>query len=262
MVFVLSINFPLSRNDDPDHITRVVVNDLGPTWDRGYSVDDVIMYFTSWGSNVFTKEVLQAIENAESEIFCLSDYQTKFCQLDEQHNCVKANSVIRYFDGTYSHISPVFYDPEYNNVTTVIHTAYTHPDTREDFLYFLGKGYVITEDAVFADLTRSSTPMGWPLEGNSSTETKREELEQFLLDDVQDALKAAQELYSETVEMCYFSRWLFELTILQQTMRDLLLAVGSLLFIFCFLLQLLPEAERIETFTPSSWHKVEQLDIL
>jgi hypothetical protein len=44
--------------DDPDHVTRVTVDTIGPTWIRGYAVDQVALYYTRSDGNVFEREVL------------------------------------------------------------------------------------------------------------------------------------------------------------------------------------------------------------
>lgn len=32
------------RNEDPNHITRFTVDTIGPTWVRGYAIDNVVVY--------------------------------------------------------------------------------------------------------------------------------------------------------------------------------------------------------------------------
>ena len=50
----------LRNVDDPDHVTRFTVDTLGPTWIRGYALDQMILYYDRPGKNVnvFDKVVL------------------------------------------------------------------------------------------------------------------------------------------------------------------------------------------------------------
>lgn len=93
-----------------------------------------------------------------------------------------ANSVLRYFDGSLRHISPVFYDPDYTNISAVLHEAFTNPATHDDLLYFLGKGYHITPTDAYSEATRSSLPLGWPLDlnGSSTDEVNYNKVDTFL----------------------------------------------------------------------------------
>lgn len=48
--------------DEPDHVTRMTVDTVGPTWLRGYAIDHVILYYTrsdrNGVDNVFDRDVL------------------------------------------------------------------------------------------------------------------------------------------------------------------------------------------------------------
>lgn len=56
------VAWQLRNVDDPDHVTRITVNTVGPTWIRGYAIDHMLLYYTRSGGkgheNVFDRDVL------------------------------------------------------------------------------------------------------------------------------------------------------------------------------------------------------------
>ena len=83
--------------DDPLHLVRIVIDDLGPTWDRGYSIDEVKIFVTKWNRNLYTRETFLVLQDIEDNLFNISSYQSQFCKLDQLKQCEKPTSVLRYF---------------------------------------------------------------------------------------------------------------------------------------------------------------------
>ena len=93
----------------------------------------------------------------------------------------------------------------------------------------------MSPDLVFLDLTRISFPLGWPLEGNITDKEGHKLVSSFLQNEVKPSLAESTDKYKDDIELSYISVKLFEDDVMQQAMYDLLLAVGSLAFIFCFI---------------------------
>ena len=224
----------MNRNAAPNNITRFTVDDVGPTWSRGYAIDTVTLYYSAGddGNNVFQKDYFIQMKSLEDSLFSVDEYQTTFCLLNVNQSCVKPNSILRYFDGTYISISSTFYDPDFNNIEGVLNEANTNVETMGDFQYFLGEGYVITPETSVSHVTRTGIPLGWPLEGSNDTKVDMNKIEEFLESTFTPALDAAQDSTNDGLMMNYFSVILFQAQVLPQAIKDMMLAIGSLLFIF------------------------------
>jgi hypothetical protein len=130
----------------------------------------------------------------EDKFYNMASYQSSFCQLNNSLSCIQPKSVVRYFDGTYRHLSPVFYDPDFANISRVLYEASRHPATAAEFLFFAGKGYRVTETEAWSDVTRTSVPIGWPLEKNVSEAAESQhldEIDMFLQSEVKPLLETA-----------------------------------------------------------------------
>lgn len=217
------------RDNDSDKIHRFTVDDVGPTWPRGYYTDVLALFYSSKG-NVYQRQHLQQMESLEGDLFNLTEYQSSFCQVDESGDCIKPRSLLRYFDcSSFIDVSTVFCDPGYENIPAVLYEAYTHPDTRLDFQYFLGKGYQITPSSASCNLTRSSLFLGWPLEGNGTDQDKQQLVNDFQETSVKPILENALKRYdSNDFKLNYISVMLFSNEVLPQAIKDIMLAGGSL----------------------------------
>lgn len=155
--------------------------------------------------------------NLDDSVYNLSSYQTEFCQMDAPPplgRCIPPRSLVRYFDGTYRNISAIFYDPDFRNVPAVLYEASTRPETAADFRFFLAKGYRITPTESYSNLTRSSLPVGWPLDGTGTDDENLAKVDAFLQKDVKPALESVQ--FHGGLKMNYFSSLLFSYDVQRQ----------------------------------------------
>lgn len=172
----------------------------------------------------------------EDSLYNLTSYQTEFCQMNAPPSnptahCIRPTSVLRYFDGTFRHLDPVFYDPAFDNITQVLLAASTNPSTAKDFLYFLGKGYRISAVEAYSEVTRTSIPLGLIF---NLTDAKL--YDAFLQDDLKPVIEEFSKDLQDGLRVNYYSDLLFSYDTLRQALYDMMLALGSLSFIFIFIL--------------------------
>ena len=225
------------RDDDPEKIHRFTIDNIGTWWDRGYSIDDVTLFYTmgSPQDNVFQRDNLLQMEEVESKLFSIESYQHVFCQLSsERGNCTKPTSILRYFDGTYRIYSDKLYDPDFQSIPAVLYEAYTHPKTSDDFKYFLPKGYRIAPNEAFGNLTRSHFPLGWPMESGTDRDNQRK-IERFLKEEMVPEIENQRKIVNGGLRINYYSWNIFASGALGQAIGDMLLAVASLIFIIGFM---------------------------
>ena len=115
-----------------------------------------MMYFIENG-NVLTKENLQRVQEVENAYLEDEDFKNKLCRLDPTGECLKPQSLVRFFDGTFAYISPTFNDPEFNNISGVIHEAneYVHP-----LLSFFNQREREAKPCAFEDIKPTQKPTG------------------------------------------------------------------------------------------------------
>ncbi|KAL4238405.1 hypothetical protein ACF0H5_003114 [Mactra antiquata] len=194
---------------------------------------NIDLYYES--GNVFTKSALQEMESIENSLYSQNTYQSDFCQLSSNGTCEKINSILRYFDGTFSDIDPVFNDPNYDNITGVLYTAFTNVQTKSDFFFFLGKSYQITPNLASSSITRSKIPMGYPLQGIEDRLDYEAKLRPFSVDHMKPLLQDARS-NSNNFDFSYRSDMLWLEDVLRQAMKDVMFAAGSICFISIFIL--------------------------
>ncbi|CAD5119818.1 DgyrCDS8401 [Dimorphilus gyrociliatus] len=224
-------------SDDPQRIRRVVINDTTPYWPRGHTTDDIEIFLKSKksGNTIFTKGNLKQMKDIEEKLFKVEKYKD-FCQVNKENKCLPPVSLIRFFDGTYSNVDPIFNDPDFTNINLVLYTAYKNPQTAGIFRYFLAKEHKIDENAkkITADLTRLKLPLGWPLENASTTSEDRDKIGEFNEDHIEPILK---EFGKSVVDMksYYYMNTIFGNQAILQAVKDMALAFGSMTFIFLFI---------------------------
>lgn len=200
-----------------------------------YPRANIDLYYDCNGGNVFNRNVLKAIESIENALYSQAAYQNRFCQVNGNGACEKITSILRYFDGTYSDIDPVFNDPNFDNITGVLYTAFTNVKTKGDFYYFLGKSFEITVNKAKSGITRSNIPMGYPLQGFDDQDDYEKEVRAFSVDHMKGELEAARS-NSVLFEFSYRSDMLWLEDVLRQALKDVMFAGGSICFIFIFIL--------------------------
>ena len=148
--------------------------------------------------------------------------------------CMRPASILRYFDGTFADISPIFNDQNFTNIGAVLTEASTNNETKDDFAVFVAKHASISPNNTYASFTRTIIPIGYPL--NTDTDIRRMEktMQEFLAESFKPMVL---KLISETkqFELVYWSYLLFKSDLAKQALKDAVLAIGSLLFIYCFI---------------------------
>ena len=203
---------------------------------NSYQRSNIDLYYDGDGANVFTKSSLEKIQEIENRLTSASDY-TNYCQLNVNlTGCEKPMSILRYFDGTYSSIDPVFNDPTFSNVNGVLYEAYTNNSTRAAFQYFLGKAHEITPTTAYSGITRSVIPIGYPLSGYLNDDEGYEKaIRDFSAENMKPILEDIRK-NNGMFDFAYRSELLWVEDVFNQAMKDVLCAVGSICFIFIFIL--------------------------
>ena len=220
------------RNKDryENRVRRYVIDSGSATWERGNELDTMEIIYNLPNGNIFTKEMLTKIEAIENELFSIEEYNGKYCKVDANRTCVKPTSVLRFFDGTYVNLNPVFYDPSFSKIPAVLYAASQHNTTRDIMDYHCGRKSHVTQNEASSEITRSYLPIGWPL-----PVVQRTQIENFLASTLKPALNKIQDENSANFEFSYYSRLLFFNDVKKQAIKDLMFAAGSLCFIFLFI---------------------------
>lgn len=187
--------------------------------------------------NVITRERLTKIKEFEESLFNNSVYQNKLCLLEQNDKCRKPFSIIRLFDGTYKSFNPIFYDPDFKNIPQVIHKANLFVPT---IRYHFSKDVKITPTLVTSSAIRSMVFTGYPFEGFSSTHDRP-------LEQLEKCREISWNAFGETLDgvfqnglgdmkVHYLMNTLMMSFIQRQVVWDLLLVVGSFVFIFTFMI--------------------------
>ena len=241
-------NLPLEINDQPwrpRDLAWTYRDTFDGYYDRtptaGYRVNNYMranldLYYDAEGANIFTKERLTKIQSVEDELTSATEYQNSYCQLNSAGNaCEKPMSIIRYFDGTFADVDAVFNDTDFNNIASVIYEADTNNATKGFFQFFLGKGHEITPTSAFSSITRSTIQMGFPLDGYSDITEYETFMKKRQAEDLKPILIRTRD-DSSLFDFSYRSDMLWLQDVLDQAMKDVLCAIGSICFIFVLIL--------------------------
>ncbi|XP_071080944.1 protein dispatched homolog 1-like [Haliotis cracherodii] len=196
--------------------------------------ESVEMIYETGGGNIFEKSHLIKIKEIEDVMQQVRDFD-KYCQLEKiggVDSCRKPLSALRFFDGTYAATDPVFNDPNFDNISAVLYQASINNATKGAFEYTLALNHEVTPTRVSAGLTRSLVLMGTPLKGKGFTAT-REALREYLTHNMKPVL----ETYKSTsqFEFLYYSYIMMLADVREQAILDMMLAIGSMLFIGAFM---------------------------
>ena len=131
-------------------------------------------------------------------------------------------------------VDPVFYDMNFDNIEKVLFAASVHNSTKSLLHFMLGKDNVVTSSYVSSTLIRTLLPFGWPLPGYRS----KKEMEKALVRFMSTNFKPFLEEYMRTpvFEFLYLNNKLMMHDAAQQAKYDMILAVGSWLFVFIFIM--------------------------
>ncbi|KAI0215660.1 hypothetical protein LSAT2_032285 [Lamellibrachia satsuma] len=227
----------MHRHEDKSIIRQGRTNEAVQL-ERSMSVEPLQLFFELAGGNVLTKAALTDMRRVEDKFYTNAVYQKSFCWL-VQSGCVKPMSILRYFDGTYATLDPVFYDPDFANISGVISTADQHPETRRSLRHCLGTGAVINVAAAVANITRAMLYLGLPLSGYHNDSDRVSEQKAKVKTFFKNALMPlGNEYFAAGVgDMTFFygSSVTVVLGIRQTSLRDLWLVAGAYVFIFVYL---------------------------
>ncbi|CAH1792445.1 unnamed protein product [Owenia fusiformis] len=224
----------VERSSQSDEKSELVAN-------RTETGEIIEMYFEIIGGNVFTKENLQRINDTEEHFLKNQEFVDGFCKVSATGECVKSFSILRYFDGTYANIDPIFDDPNFDNVVNVLHKAATLDQTKQQFQIFLGKNSVIngTTNTAVSSITRSWIYVGSPLPGYNTSTDREDEQETLLKDFFKLTFGPMFKQYSidgvGPMDFIYSSSTMLSNGISTQAMMDMMLVMASFAFIFIFM---------------------------
>ncbi|KAL3873045.1 hypothetical protein ACJMK2_036207 [Sinanodonta woodiana] len=225
-----------ARLSYPDFVFRPVYDSQIPTWWRGQVKDIVEVIYEAPRTNVFTYKQLKLMEAAEKSLFELPDYQKLFCRLEKDASCTKPQSLLRLFDGTFQKINPVFYSPNFSDIHNVVYLASIYNETTNYLNLFVGKDFKVTRNFSTTSITRSFFLMGWPLYTYGPYQGTLTDLEHFLIKQFKPAVEwVRNNLMHGSSYVYYISKMMLELDLKQQAIQDMMLSIGSFVFICIFM---------------------------
>ena len=218
-----------------DRVYRNLTDSGYPTYERGlsYSFSNLELYFDTEGGNILSKSHLEKIEYIE-EYLIAADKYTSYCQTIDGTTCKEPTSLIRYFDGTYASINPIFNDPTFRNIPGVIYEAFTNNDTKDDFKYLLPHSYSITPTSARFSITRTQITIGCSLTGSTNCKLMKELSQTWLGESMKPRLDNLREDITQ-FDFYYISSALLLYDSMRQALLDAWFSVGSMVFIICFM---------------------------
>ena len=226
------------RDTFSNRVTRTLTDTGFATYERGLyeNLATITLYYDSEGGNIFTASNLQKIQEIENDLRSSHDYSSYCMTYNASLECMPFKSIIRYFDGTFKSIDSVFDDPTFSNIPAVLHTALTNNQTSTDFEYFLPNSYTITATVASGSMTRSEMLIGCSLSGDMKcrSDSWQEKTKKFLADNVKEKLE--NHLGTSEFDFYYYGYYLWLYDVMQQAIKDMMCAIGSMIFIFIFML--------------------------
>ena len=191
------------------------------------------LYYDTGEGNIFTQSNLKKIREIENHLTSVPEY-SNYCQL-VGGKCAAPISVLRFFDGSLARVDPAFNDPEFDNIPSVLYAALTNNATKSDFQFFLGKSYSITNESASCSITRSMVQIGFPLPGYPEEKDYEDHIKEFTADHFEQLLEEIRESTGE-FDFIYRSQLLWRDVVFKQAMNDAMCPIGSISFIFIFIL--------------------------
>ncbi|XP_014663568.1 PREDICTED: protein dispatched homolog 1-like [Priapulus caudatus] len=180
------------------------------------------------GANIFTPTHLRSIRAVEEEILSAKDYNL-FCVMDSTATkCARPKSIIRFFDGTYSNVDPIFNDPEFSQVSKVLETA--HRLLPELLVFHIGadSGNFTNTGVIKSHITRTLMLHFENGRGQGA-------LQEYLENHLGPKLMKTRADGINDMTFYYFNSYLYVETVRALVTADLALAVGSFFFILFFI---------------------------
>ena len=233
------------RADAFNFVTEDPRIDLLPTTalhqqERTWRVSPLSLVYKSKNKrNIINRKNLMDIDRNEKSLYTNKEFQTICHRLSETGNCSLPMSVIRLFDGTFMLRDARFYDPNFERIDEIFHLAYNTTETKSLIAFNLDKRAAFKEGKIHATGLRSLLFCGMPLNGFAHAKDQKSKqekiLEKTLLSAFADTLFDTYKSGVGDMKFYYLNMDLFFHAINTQVIWDLLLAGGSLAFIFCFI---------------------------
>ncbi|KAJ8308810.1 hypothetical protein KUTeg_013684 [Tegillarca granosa] len=226
----------LFKDNFPNGTRRLLRDPAHRFWIRkieSYSFSVHIIYQAKHG-NIFTKKNLQMIKLMEEDLVSSANH-TKFCAtVDKTLKCKHLQSVIQFFDGTFSHVNEMF-NNTFENISSVLFEANQNNRTKDTLKYFLSDDYKITSTFVHASMTRTKIPVGYPspVGGNKNGDIEKE-TKNYMNNEIKPKLIKWKQVVKD-FDIYYISWFYFHEALYEQTFFDLYFTIGSMCFIFCFM---------------------------
>lgn len=189
-----------------------------------------LMYETRNGENILTLKFLKRILKFENTLLRAKNYQ-QFCVIMHDH-CLPTRSLPRLLEDFLDYSKKVINGSDLEeNLQRVIFSYHNEDKMRPHLLDFIAKSYKITsKNVVFSTALRSYHYVAWVnvTGGYTTRDYARNVLHPLLY-------TAAREKPIDGIDFTYFNIYLYFDYLKIQVVKDLLLAVGSFIFIFCFL---------------------------
>jgi len=196
-----------------------------------------LMYKAKYkNGNVLTPKNLRAVRDLENAMVNAPSYQ-RICHRErEANNCSLPMSIIRLFDGSID--KTLLHDPHFESIGMILNKAQNISHLRPLLAFVLDKTSEVSASRVHSNHLRSVVFNGLPLKGYKHGEDRKGDQLNTLKINV---VKAFGELLSDKYEsgigdmyLYYMNMDLFFNAVESQVVWDLLLAGGSLIFIFSF----------------------------
>ena len=226
------------RDTFTNRVNRTLSDTGLATYERGLyeNLASITLYYDNEDGNIFSSRNLRKIQEIENDLRSSQDYHLYCMTNNSSLACKSLKSIIRYFDGTFKSIDPVFDDPTFSNVPAVLYRALSHNDTRTDFEYFLPNDYSITPTVAYGSITRSEMLIGCSQSGDMKCQSDswKDKTKAFLANSVKEKLE--NHLGTSQFVFYYYGYYMWLHDVIQQVTEDMMYAIGCMLFIFIFML--------------------------
>ena len=159
---------------------------------RQVLADMEIIYETTDGSNLLTKDRLLAIKDFEAKLLQSPGF-TDYCRTEIYNRthlrCFGLASVLRFFDPLFvvTHNNKRYSDANMRNVPFFITVLYNSTNFRDELQYFLGRDtkFDLANNIIQTDRIRTQVTFGFPLKeylGNTQINNNIEQLEKWRRD--------------------------------------------------------------------------------
>lgn len=197
------------------------------------------LIYKSDQGNVLTPKNLKEIAKFENELMEVPEYQT-ICLRDSRTNkCALPQSIMRLFDGSVKLANTSLYDPNFEKIDYIFNIANNISEFKPLISFALDQKHSIVPGRVYSKHVRSIMFNGRPLKGFENGQDRKKEQNEIIKRNMVNGFSVfLNNKYKSglgDLKFYYMNLDLFFHAVDKQVVWDLLLALGSLLFIFCFI---------------------------